>query len=329
MRFLRSLLLLVVLCAGGSNFLHAMIRPAPGEWGIQGEFLYWHPLYDQSFFANKINASNNVIGPRIDNPFDWQPAYRLEGIYAFCNTINDVHLRWTYLDTGEKKTVIGDANVPAYSTVTPPINAVRVGVQTIISNSHLKYYAVDGMLGQLIYDCFPFAMDLQGGIHYAHIDLKQDVLSITTAGPQPTNKRDRFWGVGPELALDMHYVFPACCSRWCGGPIALNGNLRGALLVSESKATLFATNPGGTSSYDVTNDKKWRVTPTWDLRFGLSCDWCFNCFAASFEIGYEVLTYTNAVQSTIFTDDSDYVFSFDSYDDLGFHGPYVAVGVSF
>lgn len=315
----------------GCPFAQASALPRPGEFSIEGEILYVHPIVEQTYFV-RAGTFGVPTAKRINNELPWRPAYRLTGIYAFCNGLNDFEIRGTYLKASHTRhqntRQTGDFLEPTQGL---PLN--EAFEHPSFSDSHLRtrYWAVEGLLGQLLHSYCPFELRVQAGVHYADIQYREILQYRNTTTPDPlisivTNK-DHFWGIGPELAFDMQYALTSYFNG-CHLPLHLTGNFRTALLIGKSKP-LFDQINDGESFFNAEHESIWRLVPSFDLRFGLS----YKCAIGHLEIGYEVMHYNRALHKVTFHHDvvnvTNYAGSEDFYDHFSWHGPYLLLGVSF
>lgn len=307
---------------------------------FKAEYLYWHALYDQPYFVFRDTppvSLNTPNGQRLSNPGEWDSGLRLEATYVMCECINEIDLRWTRFHT---------TSTQSYSS--PDSNLVPTqghpGLTTsfnTFAESKLRT-RLDAI--ELLFFTFPFQspanIRLKGGLNYTNIDFKQDIVYTGTEfGPRFGNilKETSFRGIGPNLNLDFYYpvsyIIPFCPKV----PVYLHGDVRGALLAARSKASNFQVNAQAATVFpiDAVNDPIWRLVPVLNLKFGLNTCYMWSCFRIDLEVGYEFLSYHNAIQSTIYytgttgANNLNAANSFDDYGNLDFHGPYVSLGISF
>jgi hypothetical protein len=268
----------------------ANLHPQPCGFGLQAEFLYWRPNVEGFGFTQFTTPPNDSFTP-INTPH-FRPGFRLEGVYAF-SCLNDIHARFTYFNSG--------SNVREVSGNFGPTT-----LATVRDDLRFKYYAVEVLLGRWLYNCSDFDLELQYGINYSNLRLRETFL-ITTTGVVDTRQFSRIWGVGPELALSFRYPFPVCFL----GQFGIMGDVRGMLLSSKFQRFVIST---GSITTIQTADPLWNITPAADLKLGLSWDYPCGCFKPHLEAGYEWMYYQKA---------------FIGFANASFQGPYVALGVTF
>lgn len=325
---LKKLFLVCALTIGVT--LNAHMRPDPGSYAIQGEWLYFKPSIDDSYIGQVPKDFTAPIdeqflnGPYKAATLDYTSGYRAEGVYAFCNGLNDMRLRVSGLHAHKSRTI--NAIFPQeFTHLFAPLESIR-------SKLTLDYLSVEGLVSQKIYDCHPFSFSISGGINYVRFKTKQDLFFVTRPAPdnpQPGTElqryKDRFCGVGPEIVFDLEYL--CFCRNFCDHPVELMlvANFRESLLVGK-EGPHFRDDSTIQFPNDWKCEKVWRVIPVEDFRAGLNLSSEFNCMDISLEVGYEFINYHNVV-SVLRNAVSDNQFV--EYSDVCFQGPYVALSVVF
>lgn len=320
------------------------VDPDPGCFALQGEFLYFKPTIDQSYYA--ISSSNNFFGEnifpdgdRFNNNSFFRPAFRIEGAYALCNGCNNLDFRFTYLNADNSDSVSGSF---LFDTIGYPGNGAQDPEDTFYSGSadfeeQFRYYAGDATFSRIIFDCCPEYLSILFGLHYVYFKLDEDFDSsgtrveneVVIAISNRLNRTCRFWGIGPELGLEYRYLLPNCLC-WRTGVLSLIGNTRGSLLCSHTKAHFqYNTVRTGPIGVNLNNDPLWRVIPTIDARVGLNYECAFHCLRTNIEIGYELIWYSDCVDTIVGYDVAFAGDSIDVFSNLNMQGPYLAISVSF
>lgn len=310
-------------------FSNSMISAEAGNFEIQVEYLFLKPSFEQSYYAIFSSTFATPNGSRVNNEPDFYSAFRVGGVYNFCNCKNDLNIRYTYLNGNSKDSVEGTF---LFNTQGFPGNGVQIGQPItgfINSDLNFKYCAGDVVFGQLLINDCPFNLSLFGGLHAAYIRFRENIFTFesTISFSNTLEEKSHLWGIGTEIGINFQYFFP----QFCGGWLSIIGNARGSLLISKTDAELqFTTaSPGGGSTRNIHNKDIWRAIPVFDLAVGLNYDYPFRCFNLSLEIGYEAINYRNAINTIVFVDDTYPGNSLDVYSDLSIHGPYVALDISF
>lgn len=318
----------------------AWIQPCPGHFGFQAEYLYLYPCLDDPYFV--IDASpgtilaSSVAGERIDNSIGFKSGVRLEGAYALCDPCLDARVRWTYLQAREHDLETGRF----YPTIGPTlIGFVLPIVGNAESKFNLNYHTLEGLVGKTVLGgcCNPFELVAQVGVQYSYANLSQAITYVAPAGFGDfailVQEKSKFWGVGPELALDGAYDLFCLNKRCFPGTLSLTGRATATLLVSKMHAHYarqsLDTDVSVLLQDDfIDNDANWRIVPAWHLRLGLNyATRCLSCVATSLEIGYEFTSFSKALSTIVLygQNSSNRGLSFTDYSDLGLHGPYAAL----
>lgn len=142
-------------------------------------------------------------------------------------------------------------------------------------------------------------------------------------------RRDsRFWGVGPQLGLDYHYVFPIV--PCLPGVFSFIANGRASLLGGNTEANFhYTTTRTGSIGVNIKNDNLWRVTPGLDAKVGISYNFCCGDVEATIEFGYELMWYSSCIDAITGVDVAYAGDSIDVLSSVNMQGPYAAISVAF
>lgn len=307
-------------------------RPDQGRWGVEVEYLYLLPMVSQSYYAVDREGVGIVRprGSRYNNELDFQSAYRIGLGYSFCENSQDLRFLWTHLPHASGS----DTATGSLLTTQGPPSLFSSAYVAAASEISLDYHALDVLFGfwRGQFPCLPcLDMGFQAGLQYARFKWDENLrYTLATTTVDSLDNKSRLWGIGPELACTLLYEIPFC-QQLCGsGALSLAANVRGGVLVSKYKTSLSvkrSTNEVLTTTVDDQN--RWDFVSFWDLRLGLNYRKAFRCFCADVEVGYELISYHNAINRIAFGDDLADGNSFDNYSDANFQGPYVALGFSF
>jgi hypothetical protein len=307
--------------------VEARLQPNCGGWGFSGEWLYFQPAVDSPYFV--LEATDDLsppVGPRRANRFNHRSGWRVEGAYAFCNCCNDFRLRWTSWQGRHRRDVAGTFLWPILASPAERAGEFLAFPGRASSNARIRFQSGEALLGHYFFTRGPFDFSLEGGVQYAYISYRHNVLyspdPLPETGAPVFRSRSTFSGAGPEIGIDFGYDV-------CGG-FGISGRAMGSLLVGKNTSQTFFEDFTTRPLIDTTNDPLWRVVPAADLRLGLMYGCTFSCFSWNIEAGYEVLHYGKSLSMTQFTSGSfNTSVSIDQYSDLSLHGPYVALGVTF
>ena len=302
------------------------------------ELLYFKPTLEQSYYSisgnHSFNGANFPQGTRHNNDPGFQPGFRLEGIYGTCDRLHALDFRFAYFNESNTERISGTF---LFDTKGYPGDGAQTPSDTFYSGiakytQHFIYYGADATLNRFsFFDCLEnFSLIL--GLHFAKVQMQERASSDGTSSDDTilavTNRfrrRSHFWGLGPQLGFEYRYrLFSRC------GILSLGTNARAALLATHTWADLqYTSERTGDTSVHLNNDPLWRVNPTIDIKVGLFYNCPFRCLNMTYEIGYEMLWYSDAVDSIIGYDVAFAGDTFDHFSSLHLQGPYFAVKVAF
>lgn len=301
------------------------------SWNVNVEWLYLLNAIDQPYFAQEGLATELIGLDRHATEQHWHSAYRVEGVYSYCNQENGVRLRWTHLpqfsETGqfiEPSQVMDTIGLPTLVELASFYNAAYV-------HNSFYFYSAELLFEQQFCPCAPFSFVLEGGVQFARIHMEQDIQyigDISNRNRRTTRFQSDRYGVGPEIGFQFAYPFCGCFN-WL-----VRGN--SSLLVAKKKTKYATQYINGSTNVrgNGKDDGYWILMPYIDLRTGLSylrnVNWCSCAFSLGLEVGYEVFDYFKGV-------DNVYTFqlnrfpssSINNYMSFMQHGPYVRLGVTF
>jgi len=308
---------------------------------LRGEYLYFHPLIDQSYFVFEQDAPTTpalAIGERHNNHGCYTSGFRVEGIFDYCP--NELDVRYTrFYHTPRRSFEAAGFLVPTKGASFFG-NADNTNAK---SHLHINFNEVEVLFLKLGF-CCPCSINFRAGINYTSIIFREELFFTEPPTPFFTTikQRTNFWGIGPEFDFNFLYPLSSIIPCWFDCiPICLAGDFRGGLLVSRSRAKFFEQDNTAVFttgvSIDARNDPIYRLVPFWDMRFGFAYECNICCFGLNLEIGYEFLSFHRAIQEIFFTNSGtsptvvtfNNELSFDLYSNLDFHGLYVALGIVF
>lgn len=324
LRFLTTLFCLSV----SSLFAHI----SPGRWGVEAEFLYFLPTFDDTYFVidgTRDLGDNNPYGTRVNNEMGFHPGFRVGGIYAFCDCNQQFEIYYSRLNAKETKRVAGNN---LWATIGRPdfISDFENYAGSASSELNCLYQRVDALFAQQALCSCGMDLYLQAGLEYAYLRLNEQY-GYRFSGSAFTSIIDlhsKSWGIGPQFGVDFDYALcEFSCS--CPGRLSIAAHSSGSILVSRAQQSHLES-PGEGEIFTFVNDRRaWRVIPAFHARVGLNYDTCFSCFGASLEIGYEFNTYLRGLSRVIFPDDTSDGMCFTQYYNFDVQGLYVAGTLSF
>lgn len=314
-------------------------RAIPFEWGVTG--LYLKPDIDDthyviSSFDNTFQGSVFPKGKRHQNTTTFTPGYRIEGIFDLCRDTSELDLRFTYFNAHAKDSVSGDFLYE--SNGFPGFGAQIIGVYAGKAKSKNAYtfYA-----GDLVYKrslpCFSHeSFKFIAGLHYAFIQFKEHTNNsgiffnhdVPTQLSNDLHRDSRFYGIGPQIGLDYHYLLSNPheeSETW-----SINAKARGYLLCGNIKSDLkyvtLRTGPGGVG---IHNESTWRMIPS----AAFECCICYmlecNCFSITVNFGYELMWYSKCVNKITGLDTAFAGDTIDVFNNFTLQGPCLGLTGSF
>lgn len=333
---------LLSLSTGVSAYIHSN----PEDIGFFGEWLYFQPKVDNSYFA--IDDKTQAIGQegtRIKNEPHYHSGFRVGGYFGFNCGGTDLVVRYTQLTTDYSKTLIvpnpsllagGEAlfaavgNPAVLATVPGTSGGPSVAFGFASACSHFNYYAGDAFVSHSLFDWSALTMNTQLGAHYASLSNHNHYDFATAVGGHfLVTEKTWYWGVGPQIGVDLNW--------YLGCDFAIVAKATGALLIGRNHSSTESASPQATTpvSVEQTNDNDWRFVPAQNYRIGLNyhlnpCGWCVRF---NIEAGYELVTYFRAFDTIVERNDFNAglgdLRSFDTFSNVGMNGPYVNLTINF
>lgn len=302
--------------------LMAHFEPHPFQVAVQAEFLYWNPYTENQYFfttTSSATLTDNYIAVT-----NFHPAFRVIADYV-CDVSNFIEVRFSYFnssDTTKLFNVIGFDNITGETTPT---------AANASSQLDFTYNAVDLTLQNATHQFYNLSFSFLEGLNFAWINYRQFNLEAVTDLPVEFvsawgTMSSRYWGIGPQLGIDMKYVLP-----WDN--CSLTGNVRASLVISHLKtvnqSVLFELiGPDRIPTLTEQNinvQGNWLLSPSFDAKLGIDWHKTFRSFQAHAEVGYEFVWYRNAVQAALMALTIPVIERYDA----GFQGPYFSCGISF
>lgn len=315
-----------VSAANAANF-----DPSNGQWRVFGEYLYWQPSVDDTYFVVSSDVDSEFLtGTRHNNNFKFDSGYRIGGAYLFENVNRELRLSYTDLKSSKSKTIAGDF-LTATNGSPDLIDDLGIFTGTAASSLHFHYQNIDLMFAQQIYDCSNFSFAVEAGLEAVELRLREtDTYTITGGAIGVATLSSRTNAIGPKVGLAMSYqLMDDCGYNACStGTLSLNFCSSASLLAADSKDSVSST-LGDTDLLDVSSRKSWRVVPAMKARVGLEYDTAFSCGDAAFEIGYEFTSFLRGIQKTRFSDTGAEGYSSTDFYNFDMQGLYISASLTF
>ncbi len=301
-------------CCGG-GYCHC--------WSVFGEFLYMRARDAEVAYAVPIDGNITdpsdpafqVGGVQVVDP-NYQPGFRF-GFTRTCSECSLVAVTYSQLDADANDSLVvpgGVGNVVARSLVSPlPINSA---IDTLDAEAHLfvQFKVLDVDYKSLIAYCDDYRLAFMVGARFAKLNQEFDAL-FETNGFDTVDTDVEFEGAGIKLGLEgERFGRNRHCFVYGKGSVSLLGG--------ESRASYFGSN----NTDAVLVDTEWeagRMVTITDLEAGFG--WQNHCGNLRLSAGYSFSSWynvvrtnewINAVQKNNFSDESDNLFSFISFDGI-------------
>ena len=311
-----------------NSMLFATSRPLPCQFSVTGEWLCLNPIVDNTAYVID-NAIEGVligfpqIGPRKEHELDYHSGFRVQGMYALSDCYRDIRFAWAHLDVNDTASVSGPFLHP-----TKGYHQFTVGEYSgsAISKIDFDFDRVELLFGHRFINCYGLEAILEAGLQYAKIETKQHITYAPTRGfDHIVNTDSRYWGVGPQIGLNLAYDVFSCFS--------VVGVANGALLVGNSEMRNVIGDRTAIT-VDTKSDDIRRLVPSFQMRAGLNYSFCLACFTFDFEGGYEFLAYLHPLANSIgwfnnFGPNDLPGSSAEYYSNTHLHGPYLSVTLAF
>ena len=311
----------------------------PPRFEIEATLLYLKPSIDDSHFVlssfdNTFGGSLFPNGRRHGVSVPYTPGFRVEGLYNICPASSAFDIRFTYLEAHGSKSVTGDFlydtnGFPGFGAQDSPVYAGTA------SDKNTYHVYTGDTTYNWSYGCFaPNDLTFIVGLHYAYIKFheKGENTGVFIGTTRPISnllhRKSQFFGAGPEFGINYEYLLPnfSCL----GGTLTLNANARGALLYGSTKSDMtFVTLRTGPVGVAFRNTPAWRITPMASAELSLSYHVNCGCVPTVFELGYEFMWYSKAVNKITGTDVAFSGDTIDVFNSLSLQGPYLSINASF
>jgi hypothetical protein len=286
-----------------------------GNVAFEAEWIYFRPSIDTNFVTQSEGAGLTSVNKTVEVVPPYHSGWRAGIAYQFCDCLDTLFVRWTQLRTRDTRHFIGASfNSLAGGISEPPGVSAKDRLE-------FSYYALEGLIAHRLMQGCGYFLELAAGAQYAWVGVSEHVQLSTLPGAdipgrQLAKQNGHFWGVGPEIGLNLGIPF---CGNFL---LVMEGSA--SLLVSRVHAKAQGTTPLFVINQLVSRPI-WRIVPSWDLRAGTRYECPFRCFNIYVEAGYEVLSYFRGLRLLNLTSSTT---TFD-YSNADMHGPYVNAGIIF
>lgn len=302
--------------------------PSNGQWKVIGEYLYWQPSVDDTYFViDSPESTTFPNGTRKNNDFNFHSGYRVGGAFLFCDCERELQITYTNLNFKQNKEVAGDF---LWATVGRPdvVSAFESFAGTADSGLKFTYQNIDAFYAQQLFDCCGLDFGVQIGLEAVELKLHETYTYTSATTTAIIHQHCKTNGIGPKLGFAIGYELYQSDNCTCPGTLSLNVISSGSILAADTK-TSSDDSLDGVLDLDVSDKKAWRVIPALHARVGLNYDTTFSCVDASLEIGYEFTSFLRGLSRHSFADDVGDGFCSSNYYNFDMQGLYVSASVTF
>lgn len=335
---LRQLSFYAALATASVGSLTAHIHPNAGEWGFAGEFLYFYPSVDDTYFVLKTNDGEGLSGHWINNDFNFVPGFRIEGAYTLCGCEQEILISYARVSTNHSKTITGSGLSATAGSASVLDNSEAFSNYTGAAQSieDTLYQRGEVLLEWKIWRCCPFDFYLLAGVQGAYLRLHENLYYTTPAGSTggietyKVEQRPRTWGLGPEFGVEFNQDIWDVRSCYCRGTLSVVGLATASVLACEVQPLFRAQDAFATSFQNINPQHTWKLVPSLQARLGLAYHTSICGFCTVWEVGYELTTYIRALGRPILQN-SAHAESLSqlNYSNYDIQGLYASFGGSF
>jgi len=312
-------------------------------WGFGIQALYLQPSYSIGSFLQHSNNAETVY-TYINPKYNWGWGFKLDGSYHF-SSMNDLNLSWThYHSTNSQVLSNGSLGSNFFDVFTDSTIYAN-----IVASVKPEWDAVNLEFGQPMHFGEWNNLRIHGGVQYANIrttsantvvskDMANNPVIDSWYDITGTSNNMQYWGVGPRLGMDLHYGI--------GNGWNLYANGATALLVGTQK---FNTAAVGTTTNNLNNDSfpfpasyppmspisfvqtgsRTAIVPELELKVGASYLYTMSQGNLSLDVGWMLVNYFNALQTSIGAPSTYFGFNNSSNPTIktgfGVQGPYLGL----
>lgn len=315
----------------------AAVAPASERAGqpvVFGELLFLKPTLDDTYFAINSPGSGTFLnapsGQRVNDEFDYEPAFRIGALYEFPESGREVQLSYTRLDAEASESVSGNF---LWATRGSPNFVVAFGPSTggypgsASAEIDAEYQRIDLHVTQP-WQLAGLDVGLQLGFEWADFRVGEDyVYADTSTGfVGSVAAASRTWGIGPEVGLGLDYEI---AEPWdISGAFLLRAGSSVGLLLSETDTRASEMFPG--TRFAVRDEQTSRVVTAIHARVGVGYEVPLaDRIAATVGVGYQIDTHLRGLTRVGFVDDVGRSIATTDYYDFDLQGVYASFGVVF
>ncbi len=307
---------------------------------VFAELLFLKPTLDDTYFAVNSPAQGTAQGPgqvapsgrRVNDDFDFEPAFRIGAGYEFAETGREVELSYSRLDAEATESVSGNF---LWATRGSPDFAFNFGPNTggyagsASAKIEAQYQQIDAHVTQP-WHVLGLDVGLELGFEWADFRVGEDYVYVDTAFPAvgSVSAASRTWGIGPEVGIGLDYEI---CEPWdIPGAFSVRAGSSIGLLLSETHTRAANHRDLPALHFAVEDDETSRVLTAIHARVGIGYEVPLaDRIAATVGVGYQIDTHLRGLTRMEFVDDVGRGLVSTDYYDFDLQGVYLSFGVVF
>jgi hypothetical protein len=307
-----------------------------GQPRVFGELLFLKPTLDDTYFAVVSPAQGppapSPFGPsgqRVNDDFDYEPAFRIGAGYEFAESAREVELSYTRLDADASESVSGSflwatRGTPDFNLAFGPNTGGYAGSAS--ADIDAQYQRIDAHVTQ-VWHLSDLELGLSFGFEWADFRVGEDYVYVDTGSGLvgTVTAASRSWGIGPEVGLGLDYEI---CEPWeIPGAFSLRAGSSIGLLLSETHTR---AGQRGVLPFTLQDDETSRVLTTIHARVGVGYEVpVADRIAATVGVGYQIDSHLRGLTRMEFVDDVGRGLVTTDYYDFDLQGVYATFGVVF
>ncbi len=308
-----------------------------GDSGVVlfGELLFLKPTLDDTYFAINSPAPYSVVnapsGQRVNDDFDFEPAFRIGAGYEFAESGREAQLSYTRLDAEASESVSGSflsatRGSPNFNLTFGPNTGGYTGSAS--AEIDASYQRIDAHVTQP-WHLSGVDLGLSFGFEWADFRVGEDYRYVDTGAGRVGSvaAASRSWGIGPDVGLGLDYEI---CEPWeIPGAFTLSAGSSIGLLLSETH-TRASNVLVGAPVFALRDDDTSRVLTAIHARVGVGYAVPLaDRIAATVGVGYQIDSHLRGLTRVQFVDDIGRALASTDYYDFDLQGVYAWFGVVF
>jgi hypothetical protein len=305
-----------------------------------GELLFLKPTFDDTYFAIASPSQGTASGPfqapptgqRVNDDFDFEPAFRIGAAYQLPKSDRRVELAYTRLQAEATESVSGNflwatRGAPDFAFTFGPNTGGYAGSAS--ADIDTDYQRIDAHVA-LPWRVSDLDVGLDLGLEWADFRVGEEYVYVDNGlgAVGRVVAASRSWGVGPEAGLALGYEVRELLGL--PGAFSLRAGSSVGLLLGETHTRAVADRTLPRFFYSVRDDDTSRVLTVIHARVGMGYQLPLaDRITAAFGVGYQIDTHLNGLSRIEFPDDVGRGLASTDYYNFDLQGVYASFGVSF